>query len=701
MKNFIKNNSQKIKLVMLMMAVCMPFLAFAAGSDPASETLKGFTQIMSFVVNIFTFIALVFLNYIGQLMDPELLIGDNAMESIRPMWVIIRNLTNIGFVLVLLFLSVSNLYSSISKDGNWTIKDKLPKVIISLVAINFSLLGFRVAIDAINIGTTALLSLSSTVLESKGIQNEQGLMQDVYFNKETGKMCGVNGEYTGPNCRNLQDYFNEIFCSDVKSSDGNKTLKARSTSSCLFVIDFEEDYKPEVRNEAANLFLAFGTQFTQLHQLPRLAETVDGQKWDDVISNTLFSGIMALMYIIAIVALGCVLLVRVVVLWMGMVFSPFLVAASIMGFGGGGGDIGKKLITTLIVPIKVAAVFGVSFIMVSAMINPAGGYEAETNQWIYLGGTLTNFGSVYSILWQIATLIVFWVAIFESMSGTFADKAVETIKSGAEKMGGYVAKATVLDKPLIPMFGKNGNMSIRGVGELPGMFERAQEQAHRDRMAKVRTNLFPEQGAKADQGRVTNRAIDALSNNITGLEAAKATAVQPLLSFLEEGNVQKLADKIDSNGFKSGKDRASFVTQFTKALEDKSMSGIKTAFSENLRNLGDVGKLFENASLEEAGGAPEGGSPNNVNNLVSYKENRDFGDKYIEVNPTNNIQLFVEEGDKDDWKDEMVRLSGPDKQALADSLNTKEEVKKLADFVGISVDDSDDRDKILEKLDLK
>jgi len=421
MKNWIKNKFGKIKLAGLVLAIFVPCVVFAASqtSDPASETLKGFTQILSFVVNIFTFLALVFLNFIGKLMDPELLIGDTAMESIRPMWVIIRNITNIGFVVVLIFLSASNLVSSLGMDGNWTIKDKLPKIILSLVAINFSLLGFRVVIDAVNVGTTALLSLSSSVLEAKGTNNAQELMQKVYFDKKSGRMC----EQAGGNCISLQEYFNSIFC----NSEKDKT-KAKGESSCLFVIDFSS-YEPEPSNEASNLFLAFGTQFTQLHQLPRLAETVEGQKWDDVISNTLFSSIMALMYIVSIVALGAVLLVRVVVLWMAMVFSPFLVAASIMGVGAG--DIGKKIMTTLIVPIKVAAVFGVSFIMITTMVNPGGGYDSETGQWLFLGGTLANFDSVSAVLWQVATLIVFWVAIFDAMRGTWADKAVDYISKGA------------------------------------------------------------------------------------------------------------------------------------------------------------------------------------------------------------------------------------------------------------------------------
>ena len=84
--------------------------------------------------------------------------------------------------------------------------------------------------------------------------------------------------------------------------------------------------------------------------------------WNNVVDSVFFSGIMALAFLIALVAFFIVLIVRVVVLWMAMVFSPLIVAAQIMGMKNLMGEIGGKILNSLIVPIKVAGVFTGIFI---------------------------------------------------------------------------------------------------------------------------------------------------------------------------------------------------------------------------------------------------------------------------------------------------------------------------------------------------
>jgi hypothetical protein len=138
-----------LMLVAISIHLIFPDTAFAASEN--NDVLEGLAKLAGVLISIITFIALLMMKFFGFLLGTEILTGESAMQSITPMWIWVRNLTNILFVLVLVGLAFSNLYASFSKEGggNWSIKEKLPKVIIALVAINFSLLGFKIVIDAI------------------------------------------------------------------------------------------------------------------------------------------------------------------------------------------------------------------------------------------------------------------------------------------------------------------------------------------------------------------------------------------------------------------------------------------------------------------------------------------------------------------------------------------------------------------------
>jgi hypothetical protein len=456
----------------LVVSLFDPTTICAAGNggvgDTASDFLKGFGEIASILVNILTFISILFLNYGGELMGTNLLTGSDVMEAIRPMWVIMRNFTNIGFVILMIFLSVSNLFSSFGEGGNWTIKDKLPKIIFSLVAINFSLLGFRVVIDAVHVGTIAILSISDRILEEKGANAAEKMMQQGY--DDQGNECSPLSD----TCKTFTQHINWIFCKPLTGPVDAASVKAAG-DKCSFALD-PNGFSTEPRDQSArNLFMAFGIQFQHLEQLPQLA--ADLNSWTKVIDSTLFSMIMALAFVVAIVALFIVLLLRVVVLWLGMVFSPFLVAGAIMDFGDGDTGIAKKILINLLVPLKVAAVFAVTFVLISALstLKMKTGIGANGETFIFFGPALSKLGNEYAILWQIMTIIVFWTATFKAMEGSAAQGIVDKVKAGAQTMGGYVAKSQTIDKPILPWFGGK-NISLSTLTKAPQAFNSARTQ---------------------------------------------------------------------------------------------------------------------------------------------------------------------------------------------------------------------------------
>ncbi len=455
--------------------------AFAIGSTTADNPAAALAQILSLVVNLITFFILLMINYMGDLFGVEMMVGDAPMSVIRPMWVVIRNITNIVFIGLLVGLVFTNLFGV----ANWSVKKKLPKVIIALVAINFSLLAFRVVLDAVNVGTMAVLSIPHDIMQKRNIGSVQDIMTQGY-NKEN-EQCDVLSTPQGLSFQNNQaltvgsntytkhhsgqedcaPFFarmNSYLCDGVYSAE-----EAKTNDSCIFYIDPLKLTSTGGASSVAghNLMSAFGVYIFRVEQLPALAGKI--QSWDGVVMNVLFSTIMALAFFVALFAVFLVMLVRMVVMWIFMVFSPLLIAGTIMGIGGN--NMISMFVKYLIIPIKVAAVFAVTYIMMSAMVSFS--VDAMNKDYLQLGPSLSIFGmGISGLLWQVATVGIFWKTAFMAMKGTIADGIVKSIQNGATSMAKMLGSAATIDRPIFP--GKDGkNFSLGSVARTPQLLQAA------------------------------------------------------------------------------------------------------------------------------------------------------------------------------------------------------------------------------------
>ncbi|MCF7905877.1 hypothetical protein K9L63_01660 [Candidatus Gracilibacteria bacterium] len=442
-----------------------------------NEALQDIAQALSVLINILTFLSLLILDFGGTLIGTDMITGPEAMEAVRPMWVIIRNFTNIGFVLVLLFLAFANLFSF--GEGNWTIKEKLPKVIMALIAINFSLLGFKVLIDAVHVGTISLISISDTALKVKEADGLKNLMTQK-FDKTTLQPCSSDD----PNieCVEFHEVITTVFCDE--DEEGN--IKQ---DSCLFSLNpksWEGPLRP--RNETSrNLFLSFGVFFQHLERLPTLAAKLES--WTGVLDNVIFSGIMALAFMVALVAIFLALLVRVVVLWLAMIFSPLIVAGSIMGLADKAGDMGSMVFKALIMPLKIGGAFAVTFVMLTAL-SGAGLFSGE-GDLVLPGPALSQFGQgAYAILWQIMTVVVFWkVAFWALQDSPINDMVIQKIRSGAESVAGYAAKSATIDQTIIPVGTGGEKVGLSALAKIPSIMRSARQKNLDEQEDKLKISM--------------------------------------------------------------------------------------------------------------------------------------------------------------------------------------------------------------------
>ena len=272
-------------------------ITFFGGAFAQSDVLVGTATLLGLLVNIFTFLALKLIELGGQLMGTEWITGVDAMNGIRPMWILIRNIVNITFVVVLVVLSFTNLFAGmVGSEGGWSIKEKLPKALIALVAINFSLLGFQIVLDGVNVASVAVMSLADDSLEKVGTASVQELLN--YATDEDGDRCYTEINVTDSGCKTFAFTLNEAFCKDGPGSDG-----------CWFQVD-DKDEMTTASSSAQNLILAFGVHFQHLQRLPLISAQIGS--WSEVVQDTLFSVIMGLAYLVALIAVFVALLARVI-----------------------------------------------------------------------------------------------------------------------------------------------------------------------------------------------------------------------------------------------------------------------------------------------------------------------------------------------------------------------------------------------------
>ncbi|MEK7145962.1 MAG: hypothetical protein AAB802_02140, partial [Patescibacteria group bacterium] len=159
---------------------------------------------------------------IGDLMDTDLILGPGMEEKLLGIWVEIRNLVNIGFVLVLLAIAFYNVLG-LGSEGNLALKTALPRLVIGLVLVNFTFLGGRLVVDAANLATTAVFALPAS-LEDAGLFDFQ--KQKATF---TGSVCfkeydSVTGSGTAYAPGDVVPIYTQLFC----KTEGEETAETAS-----------------------------------------------------------------------------------------------------------------------------------------------------------------------------------------------------------------------------------------------------------------------------------------------------------------------------------------------------------------------------------------------------------------------------------------------------------------------------------------
>ncbi len=429
---------------------------------------------------------------IGSLLQNDLLFGAGMEDRLLLIWTNIRNIVNIIFVFILLAIAFYNVFGA---GENYTLKKELPKFIIALIAVNFTYLGAKVVLDAVNIVSTGLFALPDTVQQGLGSAKDGETRIGALSKEQANGVCSSIIGFPVGSLEYKKAYEKSIEAAekaakeaskkakkDTKSTSPAEDKKAVSKSGISSICQIEETKDGIFTQEGRDYFSKFGAQNAALILAVAMGKTnllstvmvpASSLTVGNLIKNSLFSIILYVIYATAFIALFVVLLVRIVVLWIMIVLSPLMVLKyalpqNISGSLGDTGALQKKFVTHVIIPIKISLVLSIGFIMLDALQKAdfsklKSGINFLSTSTIDIGFLTSGISTLQEFIVAIGMVVFIWFGVFQALKETAAEGAVMAIKGAVGGVGKFIGKLPLM-APIFPVGGDKPNASLGAIG---------------------------------------------------------------------------------------------------------------------------------------------------------------------------------------------------------------------------------------------
>lgn len=405
---------------------------------------------------------------IGGLLKNDILFGAGMEETMLNIWRNIRNIVNILFILVLLGIAFYNVVGGSNQD--YHIKTMLPKFIGALIAVNFSFLIVKVAVDAVSVVTTAVFALPNAV--ETGLTDEQGNNLNESEKFITGfceGMYGPEGDYSPP-------------VDDSGYCVGNPNTKELTAKGKSFFATYDSN----------NAAIVMAINMGKVAEINKVTLKDPTKAARDLFLNTLFSTTLYIVYAVAFVALLIILAIRLVVLWVTMVLSPLIVLAyvipdSLKSSLGGADDLSKKFVQNLIAPLPIALVMSIGFIMLQSWKQAR--FASVDIPTLDVNLLTSGMSTLQDLIAAVAMVVIVWIGVFEAAKGGYAESIVGGLKNAVESAGKFVATAPFKYMPLIPV-GTGGDKvsvgtALGAVSQIPTALRTKELEKQRDLMGRL------------------------------------------------------------------------------------------------------------------------------------------------------------------------------------------------------------------------
>ena len=435
---FLKNKAVLLLLVAVVAVAFMPHVALAAETaDKGEEVAQQLAKLLSIAMQFLNALLWPVLIIIGDLMKTDLILGPAMESTLKAIWVPVRDLVNIGFVVVLLAVAFYNVLGIGGGEGDLALKTALPKIIIGLVIVNFTFVAGKVVIDLTNVATTAVFALPELAAEAgDDTQYDFSAVTTKFkinvcykkFYEDTGKHDSWDADV--PDDVKKLPIYTKLFC--TKSTTDGTYDELNGVLAARYFTDLN----------ANNIGLVMAVNMGGLSNLGILKE--EGiENFTDLTVSFVFAVVMYAVFAVSYIVLGLVLITRLVVLWIALALSPLAVLTyvvpQIKEMTGGAGDFAQKVVKHLIAPIIIGATMSLGYILISAWDGLAGnsalsigGFEAD--QVISTEFLINGIKDLPHFIIAIASIVIVWTGVFAAANDTYAS----VFTKGIEEFGGKV-----------------------------------------------------------------------------------------------------------------------------------------------------------------------------------------------------------------------------------------------------------------------
>ncbi len=640
----------------------------AVGSTANAEKEKVLKERMYIIIEIQQWLNTVIwpvLVMIGDLMNNNILFGAGMDERLREIWIPVRNLINLFFVLAMVAIAIYNILGIGEDNDAYSIKQILPKMIIAIIAVNFSFIGIKVFLDGINVLTTSIFALPDQVKEGLGdITQQEAMVQrfclgtmgktidkvDITGNTESGldlasyKVVILNfaekntfliqPEYT------IEQLKGDLGLSNLSATELNKITstyfksEGQSKLAKEFVAAEENrictnDAKLTPRGKAfltkynsSNAALAMALNMSKIVFYQEIdITTLTESNISKLFINTIFSVAMYLIYVVSFLALFIVLLARLVVLWLGVVASPVIIVSMVLpvfkeklGFG----ELVDKFVQNAIAPIMIALSMTVGWIMLRAIQNV--NILSSDAVKITNGIPVAGLNTIQDLIVALGTVGVIWMAVSSAANKSIAEPITKSLYGALGQAGSFVGNIAWKHAPLFPVSIPGQPDKIMATPEILGKVldnaEYSYKKKQLDKADMVSEALgFKEKGVKQFDDIVhaknTKEALGIMSNpnNERAIINGSKGEIDDKINEFNKRYGGKFFNDLNNGGQESRKLK-DLIEALNKETDESKKKDIREKIAKHLKTYGnEIQKEQDAREAAEAGTSPAAGTP--------------------------------------------------------------------------------------------
>ena len=452
----------------------LPEIAFAQNGGALDFISAGSKTLIiglaSIIIILCSLFATMFAVLIGDLMGSTFILDSGMGETLRLVWVVMRNFVNVAFVIGLLALAVVVVLGVGDEQGGISyLKKVLPKMLIAIVAVNFTFFGARLVLTVNDVLATAVFSLP----------------QAVWYGEVRGLPCPTSmAEGSGtPNClteisETLETSFNSVDAPTALAGEaptdaaaGNQSAFA-SIGTAISGLYTKGDAMAVGMINRENFALAMLTNMLDFKSI--ITMSANNQGFFGTLTATLGAMVSTVVVTFVFFMLFVALVVRMVYLWVLIAISPLALAATILKDmvpnmpGADQLNLVGDFIKYAFFPLFVAFPLAIGMIMIFAG-NSMTTLSTTSSDAI----TAAIMGDFYALLWWAAAIGIMWVGSKKAIEN-FAPSAANSMVDGAYNFANSAGKLALTSfkyAPIVPVPG--GGMSIKGIGLMPGKIQSA------------------------------------------------------------------------------------------------------------------------------------------------------------------------------------------------------------------------------------